>query len=75
MAGIYYRDDLVARPFRFEDGCLVVPGSSLPRPLTPFGSAEVQSSVIHRSMARDPGLEEPPNDRTTEPSNAFGGIQ
>ncbi len=25
VAGIYYRDDLVARPFRFEDGCLVVP--------------------------------------------------
>jgi muconate cycloisomerase len=25
VAGIYYRDDLVAQPFRFEDGCVVVP--------------------------------------------------
>ena len=25
VAGIYYRDDLVARPFRFEDGSVVVP--------------------------------------------------
>jgi len=25
LAGIYYRDDLVAEPFRFADGCVLVP--------------------------------------------------
>jgi len=25
VAGIYYRDDLVAQPFHFEDGCVAVP--------------------------------------------------
>ena len=25
VAGIYYRDDLVAQPFHFEDGCVTVP--------------------------------------------------
>jgi muconate cycloisomerase len=48
IAGIYYRDDLLKSPFRFEDGAVVVPDG-------PGMGIEVDESKVEKYLGRRPG--------------------